>query len=206
MTRKILSVALLLMLLLPACREDQAKPHLTKEQEAVLKAKGDEKIGLIIRENLPAIFVGLVVFRSDVFLYQSELLDRLDLSVLDSYENAALVLLNSPDIPPLLKESSVKKIYYLCRQGPLTRIHPAFLMGILRQFSEGKENDPVRFLVRFRDMPQEQDEKFLTAAGFTVSSRAGFVWSLSGPLISLPRLLEDDRILFYEGASKARTM
>ena len=100
MTRKILSVALLLMLLLPACREDQAKPHLTKEQEAVLKAKGDEKIGLIIRENLPAIFVGLVVFRSDVFLYQSELLDRLDLSVLDSYENAALVLLNSPDTPP----------------------------------------------------------------------------------------------------------
>ena len=64
----------------------------------------------------------------------------------------------------------------------------------------------MRFLVRFRDMPQEQDEKFLTAAGFTVSSRAGFVWSLSGPLISLPRLLEDDRILFYEGASKARTM
>ena len=206
MTRKILSVALLLMLLLPACREDQAKPHLTKEQEAVLKAKGDEKIGLIIRENLPAIFVGLVVFRSDVFLYQSELLDRLDLSVLDSYENAALVLLNSPDIPPLLKEPSVKKVYYLCRQGPLTRIHPAFLMGILRQFSDGKENEPTPFLVRFQDMPQEKEEKFVEAAGFTISSRAGFVWSLSGPLTFLPRLLEDDRILFYEGASKARTM
>ena len=27
-----------------------------------------------------------------------------------------------------------------------------------------------------------------------------------GPLTSLPRLLENDRILFYEGASKARTM
>jgi hypothetical protein len=206
MTRRFLSLALLLLLLLPACREDREKPQLTQEQEAVLKAKADEKIGLIIRENLPVLFVGLVVFRSDVFLYQSEMLDRLDLSVLDSFEKAALVLLNSPDIPLLLKEPSVKKVYYLCRQGPLTRIHPAFLMGILRRFSEGKENEPAHFLVRFRDMPQEKEEKFLAAAGFTVSSRSGFVWSLSGPLTSLPRLLEDDRILFYEGASKARTM
>ena len=134
------------------------------------------------------------------------MLDERDLSVLDSFGNAAIVLLNSPDIPPLLKEPSVKKVYYLCRQGPLARIHPAFLMGILRQFSDGKENETAHFLVRFRDMPQEKEEKFVEAAGFTISSRAGFVWSLSGPLTSLPRLLEDDRILFYEGASKARTM
>lgn len=206
MTRRIFSLGLLFLLLLPACREDRPRPQLTQEEEAILKEKGDEKIGLIIRENLPALFAGLVVFRSDVFLFQSEMLDRLELSVLDSFGNAAIVLLNSPDIPPLLKETSVRKVYYLCRQGPLTRIHPAFLMGILQQFGEGKETETSHFLVRFRDLPQEKEEKFLEAAGFTISSRAGVVWSLSGPLTSLPRLLEDDRILFYEGASKARTM
>ena len=206
MTRRIVSLALLLLMLLPSCREDRARPQLTREEEAILKEKGDDKIGLIIRENLPALFAGLVVFRSDVFLFQSEMLDRLELSVLDSFGNAAVVLLNSPDIPPLLKEPSVRKVYYLCRQGPLARIHPALLMGILRQFGEGKETETANFLVRFRDLPQEKEEKFLEAAGFTISSRAGVVWSLSGPFTSLPRLLEDDRILFYEGASKTRTM
>ena len=206
MTRRILLVATLLLLLLPACREDRKRPDLTAEEEAILKEKADEKIGLIIRENLPALFAGIVVFRSDAFLTQSEMLSRRELSVLDSFGNAAVVLLNSPDIPPLLKEKSVRKVSYLCRQGPLARIHPAFLMEVLNRFGEGKETVPTSFLVRFREMPQEKEEKFVEAAGFTVASRAGVVWAVSGPLTSLPRLLEDDRILFYEGASKARTM
>ena len=206
MTRRILLVATLLLLLLPACKEDRKRPDLTAEQEAILKEKADEKIGLIIRENLPALFAGIVVFRSDAFLTQSEMLSRRELSVLDSFGNAAVVLLNSPDIPPLLQEKSVRKVFYLCRQGPLARFHPAFLMEVLKAFGEGKEAVPVDFLVRFREMPQEKDEKFVEAAGVTVASRAGFVWAVSGPLTSLPRLLEDDRILFYEGASKARTM
>jgi len=206
MTRRILLVATLLLLLLPACREDRKRPDLTAEEEAILKEKADEKIGLIIRENLPALFAGIVVFRSDAFLTQSEMLSGRELSVLDSFGNAAVVLLNSPDIPPLLKEKSVRKVSYLCRQGPLARIHPAFLMEVLNRFGEGKETVPTSFLVRFREMPQEKEEKFVESAGFTVASRAGVVWAVSGPLTSLPRLLEDDRILFYEGASKARTM
>jgi hypothetical protein len=206
MTRRVFLAAALLLLLLPACREDRKRPDLTAEDEAILKDKADEKIGLIIRENLPALFAGIVVFRSDVFLSQSEMLSRRELSVLDSFGNAAVVLLNSPDIPPLLKEKSVRKIFYLCRQAPLARIHPAFLMEVLKAFGEGKETVPASFLVRFREMPQEKEEKFLKAAGFTVESRAGVVWVVSGPFTSLPRLLEDDRIIFYEGASKARTM
>ncbi|MGZ8429268.1 MAG: hypothetical protein ACXWWV_06980 [Candidatus Deferrimicrobiaceae bacterium] len=206
MTRRILLVATLLLLLLPACREDRKRPDLTAEEDAILKEKADGKIGLIIRENLPALFAGIVVFRSDAFLTQSEMLSGRELSVLDSFGNAAVVLLNSPDIPPLLKEKSVRKVSYLCRQGPLARIHPAFLMEVLKRFGEGKETVPTSFLVRFREMPQEKEEKFVEAAGFTVASRAGVVWAVSGPLTSLPRLLEDDRILFYEGASKARTM
>ena len=206
MTGRILLLPFLIALLLPACREDRQRPELTQEEEAILKEKADEKIGLIIRENLPALFVGVVVFRGDVFLSQSAMLDRRELSVLDSFGKAALVLLNSPDIPPLLKEESVRKIYYFCRQGPLARIHPSFVMTILSTFGEGKEGETAHFLVRFRDPPQEKEAKFVEATGFTVDSRAGFVWSLSGPLTSLPRLLEDDRILFYEGASKTRTM
>lgn len=206
MTRRMVLFAALLALLVSACKEDRPRPQLTAEDEAILTGKADEKIGLIIRENLPALFAGIVVFRSDAFLYHSEMLDRRNLSVLDSYGNAAIILLNSPDIPPLLKEESVRKVYYLCRQALLARIHPAFLMGILQQFGEGKEGKTSHFLVRFREMPQEKEETFVEAAGFAVSSRAGFVWSLSGPLTSLPRLLEDDRILFFEGASKARTM
>jgi hypothetical protein len=206
MTRRIFLAAALFLLLLPACREDRKRPDLTAEDEAILKEKADEKIGLIIRENLPALFAGIVVFRSDAFLSQSEMLSRRDLSVLDSFGNAAVVLLNSPDIPPLLKEKSVRKISYLCRQGPLARIHPAFLMKVLKAFGEGKETLPADFFVRFREIPQEKEEKFLEAAGVTVASRAGVVWGVSGPLTSLSRLLEDDRIIFYEGASKARTM
>jgi len=206
MTRPILLFATLFVLLLPACKEDRATPRLTEQEEAILTEKADEKVGLIIRQNLPALFAGIVVFRSDVFLSQSEMLARRELSVLDSFGNAAVILLNSPDIPPLLKETSVRKIYFLCRQGPLARLHPAFLMEVLQRFGEGKEREPHPLLIRFRDPPQEKEEKFVEAAGFTVASRAGVVWAVSGPLTSLPRLLEDDRILFYEGASKARTM
>lgn len=206
MIPRLLLLAALFSLLFPACREEKADVALTPEQEAILAEKADAKIGLIIRENLPAIFAGLVVFRSDVFLTQSEMLDRRDLSVLDSVNNAALILLNSPDIPPLLVENSVRRMYFFCRQGTLARIHPAFLMEILKHFGEGKEAEPVPFLVRFREPPQEKEERFVKDAGFAVASRAGLVWTLEGPPASLPRLLEDERIIFYEGASKARTM
>lgn len=206
MTRRILVCAALFALLASACREERPIPVLTPEDEAVLALKADDKIGLIIRENLPALFAGIVVFQSDVFLSQSAMLDQREIPVLDSFENAAILLLNSPDIPPLLKEKSVRKIYYLCRQGPLSRIHPAFLIGILKSFGQGKESTPSHLLVRFRDMPQAKEQQLVEAAGFSIQSRAGLVWSLTGPLTSLPRLLEDDRIIFYEGASKARTM
>lgn len=207
MTRRaLLLAALCTTLVLVACRDDRPRPQLTPEDETLLREKAGPKIDLIIRENLPALFVGVVVFRSDVFLAESEMLERADLPVLDSFGNAALILLNAPDIPPLLKAKAVKKVYYLCRQGPLARIHPALLMEILKRYGEGKEDESAQFLVRFREMPGEKERTFVEKAGFTISARTGVVWSLSGPLVSLPRLLEDDRIIYYEGASKARTM
>ena len=206
MTRRILLFAALLALLVSACKEERLRPELSAEDEATLSLKADKKIELIIRENLPALFAGIVVFKSDVFLTQSAMLDRRELAVLDSFENTAVILLNSPDIPPLLKEKSVRKIYYLCRQGPLARFHPAYLMEVLKAFGEGKEGMQSHLLIRFRDMPLEKDTQFVEAAGFIIESRAGFVWSLTGPLTSLPRLLENDRIIYYEGASKAKAM
>lgn len=206
MTRRTLILIAVLLLLLPGCKEDRPNPKLTPADEALLAEKADGKIGIIIRENLASLFAGLVVFRSDVFLSQSAMLDERGISVLNAFGNAAILLLNSPDIPLLLKQDAVKKIYYLSRQGPLARFHPAFEMDLLRRFGEGKEAEPVPFLIRFREPPDEQDARAVEAAGFHIDTRTGAVWVVTGPLTSLPRLMENDRIIFYEGASKARTM
>jgi hypothetical protein len=87
----------------------------------------------------------------------------------------------------------------------LVRLDPSFEMDVMRRFGEGKGDEPITFLIRFRDPPDEKDEKLVEAAGFTVRSRTGLVWVVAGPLRHLPRLLESDRINFYESASKART-
>lgn len=194
------------LLLLPACREERARPELTPQVEALIARKADAKIGTILRGNLPSLFAGLVVFRSDAFLSQSAMLEARELSVLNAFGNAAIVLLRKADIPPLLQEESVKKIHYLCRREALARLHPAFEMEVLRRFGEGKEQEPVSFFLRFREPPTEADRQAVEAAGFRATARTGFVWTVEGPLSGLPRLLENDRIIFFEGASKARTM
>jgi hypothetical protein len=124
--------------------------------------------------------------------------------VLNTFGNTAILQLNSPDILPLLKEPSVKKVFYLCRQGALARLDTPFELDLLRRFGDGKEDQPVPFLIRFRQPPEEMDEALVEGAGFAVRVRTGFVWVVEGPLRGLPRLLESDRILFYESASKAR--
>lgn len=206
MIRRALLLSLALLAFLPSCREDRAKPVLTPADEALLAEKADGKIETIIRENLPSLFAGLVVFRSDVFLSQSAMLDERGISVLNAFGNAAILLLNSPDIPMLLQQEQVKKIYYLSRQGPLARFHPAFEMDLLRRFGEGRESEPFSFLIRFREGPEERDAEVVRAAGFRIDTRTDVVWVVTGPPTSLPRLMENDRINFYEGASKARTM
>jgi len=201
MIRRLAALLFIAFLFLPGCKEDKPKVELTPVEKELLRAKADEKIGIIITENLPALFAGVVVFSSDAFVYQSRMLDQANLSVLNMFGNTAILLLNSPDIPPLLKERSVKKIFYLCRQGALVRLDTPFELDMMRGFGEGKEDEPVAFLIRFREPPDEKDEKLVEAAGFTVQSRTGYVWAVTGPLRHLPRLLESDRISFYESAS-----
>jgi hypothetical protein len=201
MIRRIGVLLAIAVLFLPGCKEEKAKVELSPVERELLLAKADEKIGIVITENRPALFAGMVVFDSDAFLSQSRMLDKANLSVLNMFGNAAIVLLNSPDILPLLKEPSVKKVYYLCRQGALVRLDPSFEMDVMRRFGERKEGEPVSFAIRFHAAPDEKDAALLDAAGFAVRSRIGNVWTITGLLRDLPRLLETDRINLYENAS-----
>jgi hypothetical protein len=201
MIRRLAVLLFAALLFLPGCKEEKPRVEITPEEKELLRTKADEKIGIIIAENLPTLFAGVVVFDSDAFVYQSHMLDQANLSVLNMFGNAAILLLNSPDIPPLLKERSVKKIYYLCRQGGLVRLDPSFEMDVMRLFGQGKGDASIDFLIRFRDAPDDKDEKLVEAAGFAVRSRTGSVWTVTGPLRHLARLLESDRINSFGNAS-----
>lgn len=213
MIRRIVLLFLAVSLLLPACKEEKAeKPVLAPEDKELLRAKGDEKIGLIITENLPALFAGVVAFDRDAFAYQSYMLDQANISVLNVFGKAAILLLNSPNIPPLLREKSVRKIHYLCLQGALARLGTTFEMELMRRFGEGKEGQPITFMIQFKESPDEKDRKggkdtkLVEGAGFTIHGKAGLVWTLEGPLTSVYRLLEYDGIVSYEMASKTKKM
>lgn len=205
MIRAFAALLLVASLLLPGCKEEKPPVVLTPAENELLRTKADEKIGIIVKENLPSLFAGLVVFRSNAFMSQSYMLDQANISVLNMFGDTAILLLNSRDVPFMLKEESVKKIFYLCRQGALVRLDPAFEMDIMHRFGQGKEDEPVDFFIRFREPPGDKEDMLLKAAGLTVQARTGLVWVVSGPLRNLPRLLESDRIIYYESASKVRT-
>ncbi len=206
MTRRLPLSAILIVcaLALAACREESRK--LSPKTEDLLRAKADEKIASVLRLPEPPRFVAVAVFRSDVFLYQSATLERYGISLLDSFDNVAVLLLDAGVTPPLLKEDSVRKVRYLCTQRMLARIHPAFLMSALRLFGADKEKDPVPFFIRFRGLPSDKDVRAVQDAGFTVTSRDGAVLTVSGPPDRFFRLLEMDEIVYYEGASNLRTL
>jgi hypothetical protein len=205
MIRRLAAILFLALLAFPGCKEDKPPVELGPGDQELLRAKADPKIGVIITENLPALFAGVVVFRSDAFLHQSRMLDAANIPVLNTFGNTAILHLNSPDILPLLKEPSVKKVFYLCRQGALARLDTPFELDLLKRYGDGKEDQPVRFHIRFREPPEEKDDLLLKAAGFTVHSRTGYVWSVTGPLRGIPSLLESDRIINYGSASKDGT-
>ena len=144
------------------------------------------------------------------FLSESAMLNERGISVLNAFGNAAILLLNSPDVPMLLRQESVVKVYYLSRQGPLARFHPAFEMDLLRRFGEGKEADPIPFMIRFRDLPDERDVRAVEAAGFRIDTRTGVVWVVTGPLTSFPRRITSYNVcytkLLRSGESPSSTL
>jgi len=204
---RLLGAALLgLSVALSACRDDGKPVPVSPALDALLHEKADPKVALLIRNNLPSLFAALVVFRSDAFLTGSALLDRRNIPVLDAFGKAAILALNAPDVPFLLHEDEVKRVWYLARPEVLARIHPSLELEILRRFSEGRESEPLSVLARFRRPLAEAERAFLKAAGFHLEVEAGPVCLVTGPAAALPRLFEDDRIVFYEGASATRTM
>ena len=180
--------------------------ELAPKTEELLRAKADERIASILRLPDQPPFAGIVVFRSDVFLHQTAMLEQNGISLLDSFDNVAILLLDARVTPPILADDSVRKVRYLGKPMLLARFHPAFLLSTLRLFGEGKENQPVSFFIRFRDLATDSDVKAAQGAGFTVRSRDGAVLTVSGPPAWISRLLEIDRIIYYEGASNLRTM
>lgn len=206
MSRRPVLAAFLLVftLALPACRKERAE--LPPKTDELLRAKADDRIASLLRQPEPSPFAAIVVFRSDVFLYQSALLERSGISLLDSFDNVAVLALDAANTPPLLAEDAVVKVRYLCGPRALARFHPAFLLSALSLFGAGKEDEPVPFFVRFRNLPARVEVRAVQDAGFEVRSADGITLSVSGPPAGLPRLLEMDRIIYYEGASALRTM
>lgn len=214
MIRRIGLLLLAALLLIPACKEEEReKPVLSPEDKELLRTKADEKVGIIITENLPALFAGIVAFDRDAFAYQSYMLEQANISVLNSFGKAAILLLNSPNIPPLLREKSVRKIHYLCLQGALVRLGTTFEMELMRRYGAGTENEPVTFTVQFKDPPDtkerekgRKDTKLVESAGFAIRNKVGNAWTLEGPISRVYLLLEYEGIQSYELESKRKKM
>ncbi len=134
------------------------------------------------------------------------MLERNNVTVLDSQDNVAVLLLDNEVTPKLLAEDAVRKVRYLCPPLRLARLEPQFLMTVLRRFGRDQESDPLPFFIRFRQPPTDKDVKAVQDAAYVVRAREGVVLSVTGPLASLPRLLEMDELIYYEGASNLRIM
>ncbi len=203
MTHRLAVILVLCALALTACREEGPLPPGTED---LLRTKADDKISALVKKPDAPTFAAIVVFRSDVFLHQSAMLERHNISLLDSFDNVAILALDPRVTPTLLAENSVRKVRYLCPPTLLVRFHPAFLMSTLRLFGEDRENQPIPFFIQFRKVPTDKEVKAVQDAGFTVRSREGAVLSVVGPAAAVPRLLQLNEIVYYEGASNLRTL
>jgi hypothetical protein len=141
------------------------------------------------------------VFRGDVFLHHSAMLEEASVTLLNEFGNAAILLLSPGGVVPLLKDPAVRKIAWFGPQGRLARLDPSLELDMLARFGEGTEGKEYPILARFQDVPGEKEEKAVTAAGFRIVTRAGPNQVLSGPMSGVPRLLAVDRIVYLEKAS-----
>jgi len=151
-------------------------------------------------------FAAIAVFRNDVFLDQSESLQRSSLTVLNEMGNSVILLLRPGQIVPLLKDPSLRKLAWFGPQGLLARLDPSLELDMMSRYGAGTEDRDVDLLLRLVDVGGEKEERHVTAAGYRIVTRAGPTWVVSGPTAGIPKLLESDRIIYIEGASKARIM
>jgi len=198
------SLALLLLAaaLLPAgCPSAGKRASLPAAEEELLAAKGDARLLTAVREGGRDPFAAIAVFRRDTFLGQAAMLEQASIPILDEFGKAAILLLSTNQVVPLLKDPSVRRLVWFGPQGLLARLDPSLEMELLSRYDSGAEGKDVSILVRFRDVPGEKEEREAAAAGFRVVSRVGPNLVVSGPISGLPRLLESDRIIYMEKAS-----
>jgi hypothetical protein len=167
----------------------------------LLGAKADPRLRKEAETGGTEPFAAIAVYRNDVFLHQSEALGKSSLTVLNEMGRAAILLLSSAQIVPLLKDPSVRKAAWIGPQGLLARLDPSLELDLLARFGDGTEDRDVNLLLRFVDVGGAKEEQHVVAAGFHVVTKAGPNWVVAGPMSGLPRLLESDRIIYIEKAS-----
>jgi hypothetical protein len=206
--RRLLSLLLLAMFLPLAsgCLSGEKRRTFSPPDEELLRAKADPRLRKEAETGGSEPFAAIVAYRNDVFLNQSEALERSSLTVLNEMGRTAILLLTPGQVVPLLKDPSLQKAAWIGPQGLLARLDPSLEINMMSRYAAGTEDRDVDLLLRFVDVGGAKEEQTVVAAGFRVVTRAGPNWTVAGPMSGLPKLMESDRIIYIEGASKARTM
>ena len=192
--------------LLTGCRFGEKRRTFSPPDNELLQTKADPRLRKEAATGGDEPFAAIVVYRNDVFLEQSESLQRSSLTVLNELGNSVILLLRPGQIVPLLKDPSLRKAAWFGPQGLLARLEPSLELDMLSRYGAGTEDRDADLLLRFVDVGGEKEERHVTAAGYRIVTRAGQTWVVAGPMSGLPKLLESDRIIYIEGASQARTM
>ena len=203
--RSLLLLAVFLPLL-TGCRFGEKRRTFSPPDNELLQTKADPRLRKEAATGGDEPFAAIVVYRNDVFLEQSESLQRSSLTVLNELGNSVILLLRPGQIVPLLKGPSLRKAAWFGPQGLLARLEPSLELDMLSRYGAGTEDRDADLLLRFVDVGGEKEERHVTAAGYRIVTRAGPTWVVAGPMSGLPKLLESDRIIYIEGASQARTM
>jgi hypothetical protein len=188
------------------CRFGEKRPTFSPPDQELLRAKADPRLRKEAESGGAEPFAAIVVYRNNVFLDQSEALGRSSLTVLNEMGNTVILLLSPGQIVPLLKDPSLRKAAWFGPQGLLARLDPSLEIDMLLRFGAGTEDRDVDLLLRLLDVGGAEEDRHVASAGFRVVTKAGPTWIVTGPMSGLPKLLESDRIIYIEGASKTRTM
>ena len=199
-----LSSILLLAALLPlvsGCLFGEQRRTFSPAEDELLRAKADPRLRKEAAKGGDEPFAAIVVYNNNVFLNQSESLGRSSFSILNEMGNTVILLLSPGQIVPLLKDPSLKKAALFGPQGLLARLHPSLEIDMLASFGAGTEDRDVTLLVRLVDAGGAEEERHIVGAGFRIVTVAGPNRVVTGPMAGLPKLLDNDRIVYIEKAS-----
>ncbi|HEX9205029.1 MAG TPA: hypothetical protein VF853_03795 [Candidatus Deferrimicrobiaceae bacterium] len=187
-------------LLLAGCAGGKPRA-LPPADEQILLSKGDPHLLAAVRDGGDEAFAALAVFRGDVFLRHSAMLEQASIPILNEFGKSALLLLRPAQVVPLLSGPDVRRMAWFGPRGRLARLDPSLELDAMARFAAGTEGNDREILLRWRDVPGAADERSVAVAGYRIVIRAGANIVISGPLSGLPKLLEIDRIIYLEKAS-----